>query len=150
MDNTALIVEGISRALFRATKYPCYVDFKKHKAQFPCFYIELIATSQELEYTNRYWREHDFAISLFMNEFGELKDSRALQNIADTLFISLEYIDLGDNRKIRGTDMNYRITDNILHFFVSYDLFITKELEKIPTMQTLTATGRIKNNGTDD
>ncbi len=65
--------------------------------------------------------------------------------MADTLFMALEYITVDGGRKLRGTEMRYRITDNVLHFLVSYNMHVLKGVEKEPAMQTLHTEGRVKN-----
>ena len=137
------IVKGLATALHQSTGLPVYIDFRKQKAQFPCFYIKLLETSQEQELTNRYWREHDFDVMLFQDENGEVNDMQGLRDIADTLLMALEYITV-DARVLRGTDMSYRVTDKVLHFFVSYNVFIAKVEDPIPMMESLQTEGSIK------
>lgn len=145
MDDVKSITEGIAAALSQQTSYVVYTDYHKQHACFPCFYIELIDASQEQELGPRYWREYAFDILLFLDKNGEIKDRRALTAMADTLFMALEYITVDGSQKLRGTEMSYRITDNVLHFFVSYNMHVKKVLDPLPTMQTLRTEGRVKN-----
>lgn len=134
MDDVRSIIEGIAAVLSQQTGYAVYTDYHKQHARFPCFYVELIDASQEQELGNRYWREYAFDVLLFLDKNGEIKDRRALTAMADTLFMALEYITVDADRKLRGTDMSYRITDNVLHFFVSYNMHIKKVLDTLPAM----------------
>ncbi|WP_301860982.1 DUF6838 family protein [uncultured Megasphaera sp.] len=143
MDDVKCIVEGIAAVLSQQTGYVVYTDYHKQHAQFPCFYIDLIDASQEQELGNRYWREYAFDIMLFLDKNGEIHDRRRLMAMADTAFMMLEYIAIEGDRKLRGTDMNYRITDNVLHVFVSYNTHILKEADALPVMQTLHTEGGI-------
>lgn len=145
MDDVKSITEGIAAALSQQTSYAVYTDYHKQHAHFPCFYVELIDASQEQELGNRYWREYAFDILLFLDNNGEIKDRRALTAMADTLFMALEYITVDGGQNLRGTEMSYRITDNVLHFFVSYNMHVLKGVEKEPAMQTLHTEGRVKN-----
>lgn len=145
MDNVNLIIRGIARALHAETGYPVYTSFQQQNAKFPCFYIELIEASQEQELAERYARQHHFDIHFFQDENGEVSDAAALRELADALYMALEYITLDDGRKLRGTDMESRVTDNVLHFLVHYDVFVFKVRETVPYMETLTTEGRIKN-----
>lgn len=144
MDDVTEITKGIAAALHGQTGYVVYMDQHKQKPHFPCFYIELIDASQEQELGNRYWREYAFDLQLFMDETGELTDRASLRSLADALFMTLEYVTVSGNRKLRGTDMSYRITDNVLHLFVSYNLHVLKVPDDVPDMQTLTTEGRVK------
>lgn len=145
MDDIKSITEGLAAALSQQTGYAVYTDYHKQHARFPCFYVELIDASQEQELGNRYWREYAFDVLLFLDKNGEIKDRRALTAMADTLFMALEYITVGDNQKLRGTEMSYRITDNVLHFLVSYNMHVMKAIDPAPAMQTLHTEGRVKN-----
>ena len=144
MDDVKSITEGIAAALSQQTSYAVYTDYHKQHAHFPCFYVELIDASQEQELGNRYWREYAFDVLLFLDRNGEIKDRRSLTAMADTLFMALEYITVDGGRKLRGTEMRYRITDNVLHFFASYNMHVLKGVEKEPAMQTLHTEGRVK------
>lgn len=145
MDDVKSITEGIAAALSQQTSYAVYTDYHKQHARFPCFYVELIDASQEQELGTRYWREYAFDILLFLDKNGEIKDRRGLTAMADTLFMALEYITVNGSQKLRGTEMSYRITDNVLHFFVSYNMHVKKVFDPLPTMQTLRTEGRVKN-----
>lgn len=129
------IVEGIAAAVHQRTGFPVYVDFRKQKAKFPCFYIHLLEASQEEEVTKRYWRIYDFDIQFFQDENGEVNDMQGLRDLADALFNALEYIQL-NGALLRGTDMSHRVTDKVLHFFVTYEVCIRKVAD-IPKMENL-------------
>lgn len=145
MDDVKSITEGIAVVLSQQTGYAVYTDYHKQHARFPCFYVELIDASQEQELGNRYWREYAFDILLFLDKNGEIHDRRRLTAMADTLFMTLEYITVDGGQMLRGTEMSYRITDNVLHFLVSYNMHVLKGVEKEPAMQTLHTEGRVKN-----
>lgn len=144
MDNVTAITDGIARALHSVSQYAIYTDFHKQNARFPMFYIKLVDASQEQELTNRYWREYDFDVQLLTDENGELQDAKELEATADALYFALEYI-RANKKLLRATDMHYRITDNVLHFFVSYNVYVQKEVTPVPKMETLHTEGGIKN-----
>lgn len=50
-----------------------------------------------------------------------------------------------DSGLLRGTDMSYEITDDILHFFVNYDFFVRKPEEDVPRMESVNS--RVKAKG---
>lgn len=145
MDDVRSITEGIAAVLSCQTGYAVYTDYHKQHAHFPCFYVELIDASQERELGNRYWREYAFDVLLFLDRNGEIKDRRSLTAMADTLFMALEYITIDGGQKLRGTEMSYRITDNVLHFLVSYNMYVIKVVNPAPAMRTLHTEGRVKN-----
>lgn len=140
------VIKGISSKLHKLTKYPVYVDVKKNHVVFPCFYLKQLDQSQELSVGNRYGQEHSFDIWFMPNAADEVSDVREeIHKMAEAFFAELEYITLSDGSVVRGTDMHYRTTDGALHFFISYNLFILKEREKVEKMQSLKTEGAIKN-----
>ena len=91
--------------------------------------------------------EHDFGIRLFFNDADEVTDADTAAEIAEVLYDVLEYITVSTGQKLRGTRMSNRITDGVLHFFVSYDFFILKPREPGTKMQTLDFNEGVKTNG---
>ena len=55
----------------------------------------------------------------------------------------LEYITV-DGDLTRGTGMNGELVDNVLSFFVNYDMFVIKEQESEPTMETIEQNTNVK------
>lgn len=43
-----------------------------------------------------------------------------------------------------GTKMKYEVTDDILHFFVNYDLFVYKVAESVPVMEEVSSETHVK------
>lgn len=52
--------------------------------------------------------------------------------MAEQLYWCLEYISVAGDLT-RGTQMHYEVIDDVLHFFVNYDMFVNR-LENIPLM----------------
>ncbi len=66
-----------------------------------------------------------------------------MQEVTDTLLMGLEYIRMGDDL-IRATRTEAEIHDGVLHFMADYDVFVLREREKVPPMDTLTQRQRVK------
>lgn len=49
-----------------------------------------------------------------------------------------------DSGLLRGTDMSYEVTDDILHFFVNYDFFVRKLEEDVPRMESVNSRVKVK------
>lgn len=131
MAYTGEIINGIATAVHKATGYPVYINFKKQKATFPCFYINHDDSEQEQKLDNRYYREGTYTVSFFMSELGEIQDVRKLHEIAEILYWALEYISV-EGGKLRGTEMSDKISDDVLKFKVHYDFFIKKVQNRTP------------------
>jgi len=116
--------------------------------QFPCFRLKLLEQSSAHVLGDRYMQEHRFDIWYILNDADEVTDSRKeIHEMAEVLFMALEYITLEDGTQVRGEEMSYRVTDGILHFFVAYNVFVLKERPHVEKMQTLNAKGGVKHGG---
>ena len=88
----------------------------------PCFFIDLLNPSEKQIVGNRYLRSYLFDIVYF----PERKKAQDIFETLDKLYTVLEYIKLDDGTLVRGTDRNSREEDKVLHFFVTYEMFIYK------------------------
>ena len=148
MTHINRIIEGLGAKLHALTGYPVYVDFKKNHVQFPCFRLKLLEQSSAHVLGDRYMQEHHFDIWYILNDADEVTDSRKeIHEMAEALFIALEYITLEDGTQVRGEEMSYRVTDGILHFLVAYNVFVLKERPNAEKMKTLNTKGGVKHGG---
>lgn len=136
------IITGISQKLFETfgLDYKIYTENVEQFLNPPCFYVELLQSSMQQIVSRRYRLENLFDIHFFTNENESKNDFR---RVADILYDALEYISV-DNDLVRGLNMHYEIVDDVLHFFVSYNLILIKTLEPEEKMETLKTRGEIK------
>lgn len=117
------------------SRYEIHKEEIKQGLQEPCFFVQIINTSQEQQLLNRYHRLNQFMIQYF----PESKDAYAAEcaAVSERLLWALEYITcIGDTKPIRGTGMQSEIVDGVLNFSVNYNLPIRKLVE-VPIMGTL-------------
>nr|DAJ28782.1 MAG TPA: tail completion protein [Caudoviricetes sp.] len=88
----------------------------------PCFFIDLLNPSEKQIVGNRYLRSYLFDITYFPKD----KKAQEIFETLDKLYTVLEYIKLDDGSLVRGIDRNSREEDKVLHFFVTYEMFIYK------------------------
>jgi len=136
------IITGISQKLFETfgLDYKIYTENVEQFLNPPCFYVELLQSNMQQIVSRRYRLENLFDIHFFTNENEPKNDFR---RVADILYDALEYISV-DNDLVRGLGMHYEIVDDVLHFFVSYNLILIKTLEPEEKMETLKTRGEIK------
>lgn len=105
----------------------------------PCFFIAVLQPSQKPYIMGRYYRAHPFDVHFFP---ATNYDNTELTGVADRLFEVLEYVTMTNGDMLRGTDMNYNIEDGVLHFFVSYNMFLKTENteESMETLDIITGT----------
>lgn len=121
--------------------YEVHIDELPQGFTEPCFFILTLQATQKQIIGDRYFREHGFDIHYYPQAIES--PARELNEVADRLWMALEYIYLADGAT-RGTDMRRDIQDGVLHFFVNYNAFMIKQTESIPRMQTLKQRQKIK------
>lgn len=135
-----MIRSMISAAIGNA--FPEAIIHKEQVSQIerPAFYIGEIKVSQDKSIGNRYYRYHSMVVRYFPIE-DNLTDYEDLSTIADKLYACLEYLDY-EGHKGRSYNMNYRIEDNVLQFFLTVKLALKRpvnnvKMEHIETEQKL-------------
>lgn len=89
----------------------------------PCFFIGVLNPSQDQLLGKRYFRKHPFDV----HYFPAVADNKAeMYQKATELTTALELVTLLNGDVIRGTEPRWEIVDGVLHFFVSYDVFVQK------------------------
>ena len=106
----------------------------------PSFFIDLLNTSEKQIIGNRYLRSYLFDIVYFPKK----KSSEEIFEVLDKLYSVLEYIELDDGTLIRGIERSSREEDRILHFFITYEMFIYKLDEEKPKMKKLDVNNGLK------
>lgn len=146
MSITTELINGLARKLYSIRAYPVYVDEIKNKVQFPCWRIKLLDdASVKLVVGDRYQQEVAFDVWMILNERGEIDDVRGqVVDLAEALMYDLEVIALEDGTRVRESDLHYRITDGVLHVFVTYALFTRRIKPADEVMKHLDVSGKPK------
>lgn len=121
------IITAISLRLNEA--YPdATVDTDKVEQglQEPCFFIEVLEPIRTPLVGQRWQQDTLFDIQLFDSEAKNMQ----FYTIAEELFAYLEYITLPDGSSIRGTSMHFVVNDGVLHFFVTYTVFLYRKAKR--------------------
>lgn len=130
------VIEAISKNLYTEFGYKVHMEEIKQGLQEPCFFIQCLNPAFRRFLGERYLRNNQFAIQYFPQSKNAYQ--RECNQVAETLIWLLKWITLdGEKTPIQGTEMNYEITEGVLHFFVNYDFFVRREIEK-DEMETMT------------
>lgn len=132
------IIESVSIALNAefGDAYKVYAENNKQGFQEPCFFIQCINPTHDLflglvdSQRKRYFRQNQFCIQYFPQD--ELQPRNEIHSVCERLEFCLEWI-TNDGDLVRGTQMHYEIVDDVLSFFVNYDLFIHVLTDKTAT-----------------
>lgn len=98
----------------------------------PYFVVQLLESGHTQELGRRYMRQFPFSIQYVDPDAGS--DDR--YDVADNLSDALQWIEVA-GRPVRGTDMKFRVEDQVLHFTVEYRIRVWKPAPADPAMQTL-------------
>lgn len=131
-----LIFDGIVAKLIEAfgDGYKIYQEQVKQGLKTPCFLISCVNPTNEQFLGNRYYRTNLFSVQYFPQSNTDAKAE--CWEVQDTLYEALEYINVGEDLQ-RGTGMRGEFVDDILTFFVSFNMFVYKPTDE-DVMETLT------------
>lgn len=104
----------------------------------PRFFVRLLEPTHTQELGRRYRRDHPFVVRYFSPE----RANDDMYAMAEQLTAVLKWITVG-GRKWPGQAMRFEIVDEVLHFFVSYNLLVWEQLPDDPKMQTLDQEGHV-------
>lgn len=130
------IINGIAVKLNQTfgADYKIYREDIKQGLKEPCFSIVHLQSDTSAKLPNRYLRQNSFDVHYFPKDLNNAKAE--MYEVAEKLFLALEYIKVIDNL-CRGVKMRVEMVDNVLHFFVNYDLFIKKTTDYVDHMKTI-------------
>jgi len=104
-------------------QYKLYPEEVRQGLERPCFFIKLLKTSITQVCGDLYRAENLYCIHFFPKSTREPKGE--CYSTLDRLYMALEYIKIDDNH-VRGVGMNGDIHDEILQFYVSYNVFVRR------------------------
>ncbi|HGM1082305.1 TPA: DUF6838 family protein [Clostridioides difficile] len=118
------IIDGISIKLDKSfgNEYTIYSEDVEQGINEPCFFIVPLNPSKTPYPNGRTLKKNSFDVHYFPRSKDK---SFEINEIAEMLLEELEYIEI-DGDLVRGTNMNFEIIDNVLHFFVDYNYFTIK------------------------
>ncbi|HFL3186098.1 phage tail terminator family protein [Clostridioides difficile] len=118
------IIDGISIKLDKTfgNEYTIYSEDVEQGINEPCFFICPLNPSKTSYPNGRTLKKNSFDVHYFPRSKDK---SFEINEVAEMLLEELEYIEI-DGDLVRGTNMNFEIIDNVLHFFVDYNYFTIK------------------------
>lgn len=138
------ILEAVTRRLDELTdgRITIYEDAVKQDLKEPCFFVQFLEPSERPMIGQRYYQQMDMCIQYMAGDIPQL--SRELNRVAGILMDGMEYITLSDGSLLRGTGRSHRAEEDVLSFFVSYNMFVVKERPQEEPMDGLQASTRVR------
>lgn len=135
------IIDGISISLNAefGNDYKIYTESIEQGLKEPCFSILCINPTNELFRGKKYFRKNQFCIQYFPS--GEEKYAECM-DVFERMTDCLNVIKVGEDLQ-RGTSMHGEVVDQVLNFFVNYDMFVYK-VESTDAMESMDLTSNVK------
>ena len=124
------INDGISKKLNETfgDEYTIYPEEVRQGLERPCFFIKLLKPSNMIERDRTYSRDNSYCIHFFPKSTNAPKAE--CYQMLDSLYMALEYIEV-DGNLVRGTGMLGEFHDEILQFYVDYNVRVRKVYDPI-------------------
>lgn len=124
------LVDGMSLALssYFGDEYTIYTDKVPQNFKEPSFSVRLVTGQPEHFKNNRYRGRFHFVVRYYPKP-SELTGESLIDSQSKNMLLShvLETITDMSGRQYRGTKMRGEYSDDVLTFFVSYEMFMDKE-----------------------
>lgn len=135
------IIDGISISLNAefGDDYKIYTESIEQGLKEPCFSILCINPTNELFRGKKYFRKNQFCIQYFPS--SEEKYAECM-DVFERMTDCLDVIKAGEDLQ-RGTSMHGEVVDQVLNFFVNYDMFVYK-VESTDAMESMDLTSNVK------
>ena len=136
------IKDGISVAINSefGDSYEIYTESIEQGLIEPCFSVLCLNPTINKVLGNRYFRKNRFCIHYFPS--SDEKRSECYE-VIERLMDALEFITV-DGDQCLGTNLHCEVVDNVLSFFVDYDMYVYKEKINEPTMESVSYSGNVK------
>lgn len=132
------IIEEISTAIKEefGSRYTNYTEEAGQDLRRPCFFIFCLKSANKLLRGKEYFRTNQFCIRYFPEDSDNKR--RECNETAERLITCLEWLTICGKR-VMGTKMEYEMADNVLHFYVNYDMCVYQRKEVLPKIEELEA-----------
>lgn len=128
------IIEGVAQALYHTfgDEYKIYENDVEQGLQEPCFFLGVLQPSLSPLPGGRFLSLNPLDVQYFP---ASRRDNQTLLHVAEQLLTCLDLITLPDGARARGTERSYAITDNVLHFLVTYPVTLRRPKEETPMQE---------------
>lgn len=120
------ILDGVISKLSNefGSKYEIYNENVSQGIVKPCFAV--VSTSPLISRVrdNIFKYQNKITVHYFPENMNFM--NKEFNDIIERLYSALDIIKLDDGSLLRGINMSNNITDDVLHFFVNFDCFVTR------------------------
>lgn len=113
--------------------YKIYQNDVEQGFKEPCFFIAVLKPDIAPLQKNRFMNRNPLDVHYFPTS---RRNNSEMFKVAGDLMECLEFITLPNGDVLHGTSMSYEVEDRVLHFFVNFNLTLSRPSEETP-METL-------------
>ena len=140
---TADIIKAVGKTLKKHfNNEKIYDEQIRQGMKKPCFFVYEYNAEYSQQLGNRYENKKHFVIRRF--DFEDENIYERLRQTADKMLEIIDFIEDG-GISFRCINVNYRIEDNVLHFFFDVKFDTAKELPEEEKMKELEVTENVRN-----
>ena len=135
------IIKGVAKAIRNEFGENCriYTDEVKQGLKEPCFFISTLNPQMKQVFGKRYIISCQIMVQ-YITEGGKAE----CNDVAMRLFEVLELITVSGDL-VRGKNMSYEVSDGVLSFSVSYDIFVYKTDEAKDYIESIEQKTEVQN-----
>ena len=129
------VISAVSNSLYSefGNTHKIYADNIEQNLARPSFFLNIIRPAVSEKLMSRSY----VSVPMIIQYFPSSNEKRSeCHEVMERLMNALETITV-DGDLCRGTNMNGEVVDNVLSFFVNYDMYVYKEKAAEPTMETV-------------
>lgn len=128
------VVKGIRNALKAEFGWETYQNDIRQGLDEPCFFVVALQSSKD----DLLGRRAILHMPLDVHYFPRCgRNNAAMQEVALRMLCVLKFITLENGDIVHGVSMSWQVEDNVLHFFVTYNMPVRFPTKPIELMQTL-------------
>lgn len=134
------IIDAISKRLDEIFngEYAIYLENVEQGLKVPCFFIHPVYSSDKNRLIGRKNRLHEFDVVFLPEDEGYIS---AFATVTDKLFTSFDSVTLEDGTILYTFDRRINVSDDVLHFMVTFQFDYLEELPNEDLQMSLELNG---------
>ena len=113
--------------------YEIYQNDVEQSLKEPCFLISVLQPEVTPMLGRRFIKRNPFDVQYFP---ANPRNNAEMFTVAEAMMETLDFITLSGGDLLHGTGVNYEVVDNVLHFFVNFNLPMIRSTDET-MMETL-------------
>lgn len=137
------ILEAVADSLYSefGDRYKIYSDPLPQGTEEPCFYVLLLNSTVKRVMDKRYYMTNQVCIQYL--PFDKINPKTEFAEVIQRLMTTVDDITV-DNKPIHGSSIHTESTDEVLNFFINYNLSVYRERNTANTMTNIEITQAIR------